>query len=147
MADIGSMGDIIFTVSSRMTRTISDFNRMGDPRIATHEIIGKKPIIEYVGPGNEECSFTILLSKNLGINPIKDLNRLRDMRDNGEVFNVFLGGRPLSQNQWILKSMSESVNFFDRKGEIQSVQISVTILEYPKHIIAIGGVNGSDPNI
>lgn len=148
MADIGSMGDIVFTVSSRKTRTVSDFSRTGNPRIATHEILGEKPIVEFIGAGNEECSFAILLSRSLGVNPIEDLNRLRDMRDKGAVFNVFMGGRPLSQNQWMLKSLSESVNFFDKRGEIQSVQVSVTITEYPEHQLAmVGGTNGSNSNI
>lgn len=138
--NVGSFGDIAFITSTRRTRTLSDFSRTGDPRLSNHEIIGEKSVIEFLGPGNEECSFTILLSRSLGVNPIEELNRIRDMRDKGEVFNVFLGGRPLSQNRWIIKSMSEAVNFFDRRGEIESVQISVTILEYPEHNELPGGL-------
>lgn len=142
MAEVGTMGDIQFTVSSRKVYTFSDYGRSSEPRIATHEIIGKKPILEFINPGLEEVSMTITLSAAFGVNPYEEVEKLRRMRDTGEVFNVFIGGKPLSQNQWMLVSMPEKVNAWDGRGNMLSLTVTVTLREYV--VREEGGSDGSN---
>ena len=47
---IGSLGNVVFEVSSEKVKTLRDMQRQGSARFATHEIIGKKPLREFLGP-------------------------------------------------------------------------------------------------
>lgn len=146
MADIGYMGDIPFTTSSRQVRTFFDYSRKGDPRLGTHDIIGGKSRIEFIAPPLETIDFTIKLSKGLGLNPLRELESLREMRDTGAVFNLFLGGRPVSEHKWIIASLGEAVKYFDRKGEILSVDVSLSLQEYVETVEDVGGDSGGTSN-
>ena len=146
MADIGYMGDIPFTTSSRKVRTFFDYSRKGDPRLGTHDIIGGKSRVEFIAPPLETIDFTIKLSKGLGLNPLRELEDLREMRDTGAVFNLFIGGRPLSENKWIITSLGETVNYFDGKGEILSVDVNLSLEEYVESVEDVGGDSGGTSN-
>lgn len=134
MADIGYMGEIPFTTSADKIRTFSDFSRKGDPRLGSHDIIGGKSRLEFIAAANEEISMSIKLSTGIGLDPEKELEDLREMRDTGAVFNLFIGGKPVSENKWIISSMGEDVKYFNDKGEIISVDVSLTLKEYVEDI-------------
>jgi len=56
---IGYFGDdIIFEISDTKIYNFSGFKRDTASRYATHEIIGEKPVTEYIGPGLCTISFT-----------------------------------------------------------------------------------------
>lgn len=54
---VGFMADIPFVVSSRYIRTFDDYSRGSGGRWAQHDIIGDKPVLEYLGPDVEKISF------------------------------------------------------------------------------------------
>ncbi|UTW68694.1 phage tail protein [Anaerobacillus sp. HL2] len=60
--------------------SLMDFNRGGSGRWAIMRLL--KTNCEFVGPGQEDVTLTILLSAHLGVNPQKELQKLRKMRDN-----------------------------------------------------------------
>ncbi|MEC1744111.1 phage tail protein [Schinkia azotoformans] len=131
MAQIGQFGDVIFEVSSNKVLTLDEFSRGGSGRWADHEVIGKKPIPEFVGPGQEEVSFKIQLSAFLGIDPQKELEKLRRIRDKGETRGIILGSDFISKSLWRLESLQESHRVFDGKGRLISVSVDLKIKEYP----------------
>lgn len=53
---VGFMADIPFVVSSRYIRTFDDYSRSSGGRWAQHDIIGDKPVLEYLGPDVEKIS-------------------------------------------------------------------------------------------
>ncbi|THD15379.1 phage tail protein [Anoxybacillus gonensis] len=130
LAKIGSFGDIVFEVSEKKTQTFTDFKRSGSAKWNDHEIIGHKPKSEFIGPGLEEISFTILLKAELGINPSEQLEKLRNMRDSGKVAPFILGGKPISQNYWSIQQLNESNKTVDNKGNILVVEVEVNLKEY-----------------
>lgn len=132
LAKIGSFGDVIFEVSPKKTKTFSEFERSGSARWNDHEIIGKKPKSEFEGPDLEEVSFTLLLKAELGINPKKELEKLRKMRDSGKVASFIIGGKPISQNYWSIRQLSESHKVVDNKGNLLSASVDVELKEYYK---------------
>lgn len=83
---VGSMGDIPFVVTYGKIRTFSDYGRSGSGRWAKHDLIGRKPVMEFLGPDVEKVSMKIQLRTDHGINPESELGRLRKMRDTGAVF-------------------------------------------------------------
>lgn len=130
MAQVGSLGEIIFTVSEREIKTIRDYSRKTASRLTTHDIIGQKPITEFLGPGIESVSFTIKLSAFAGINPKQEAEKLRQMTQEGEVVNFILGGYPVGENKWIIESVEETANYFDGHGNIVSSDVNLTLHEY-----------------
>lgn len=130
MAKIGSFGEIVFEVSEKKTQTFSNLKRSGSARWTEHEVNQKKPISEFNGAGLEEISFDILLKAELGVNPSKQLEKLRKMRDTGQVAYFIIGGKPISQNYWSIQQISESYDVIDNKGNILSAEVNISLKEY-----------------
>lgn len=127
---VGSMGDIPFVVSYGKIRTFSDYGRSGFGRWAKHDLIGRKPVMEFLGPDVEKISMKIQLRTDHGINPESELGRLRKMRDTGAVFPFILGGAPVSDNYWLLEDIGENVSYWRAGGKILSVSVDITLTEY-----------------
>ena len=127
---VGSMGDMPFVVSYGKIRTFSDYGRSGSGRWAKHDLIGRKPVMEFLGPDVEKISMKIQLRTDHGINPESELERLRKMRDTGAVFPFILGGAPVSDNYWLLEDIGENVSYWRAGGKILSVSVDITLTEY-----------------
>lgn len=127
---VGSMGDIPFVVTYGKIRTFSDYGRSGSGRWAKHDLIGRKPVMEFLGPDVEKVSMKIQLRTDHGINPKSELGRLRKMRDTGAVFPFILGGAPVSDNYWLLEDIGENVSYWRAGGKILSVSVDITLTEY-----------------
>lgn len=127
---VGSMGDIPFVVTYGKIRTFSDYGRSGSGRWAKHDLIGRKPVMEFLGPDVEKVSMKIQLRTDNGINPESELGRLRKMRDTGAVFPFILGGAPVSDNYWLLEDIGENVSYWRAGGKILSVSVDITLTEY-----------------
>lgn len=127
---VGSMGDIPFVVTYGKIRTFSDYGRSGSGRWAKHDLIGRKPVMEFLGPDVEKVSMKIQLRTDHGINPESELERLRKMRDTGAVFSFILGGAPVSDNYWLLEDIGENVSYWRAGGKILSVSVDITLTEY-----------------
>lgn len=136
---IGSFGEVVFEVSRFKVRTFDDFKRSGSGRWATHEVINKKQVLEFLGPGMESISFTMQLNATLGINPAEDLRILREMRDSGKNYPLVLADAVVGDNNWSVKSLDESVNKFDGWGSILSVTVGISLEEYVPAIQSTGG--------
>lgn len=141
---VGYMGDVPFITSRQVLLTFDDFGRNSEGRWAKHELVGQKPVLEFLGPDTEVITMKIMLRRDHGINPEKVLTKLRQMRDTGEVFPLVLGSRVIRNNikalmkkgvapgagLWILRSVGESVTHW-AGGNPYIVEVSVTLEEYP----------------
>ncbi len=156
MAIIGSLGTVIFEVSNNSLfsgkglgvigsllnktakntgityRTPQNFQRTSKARWATHDIIGQKPVSEFIGAGLETFSFDMHLDSDLGTNPEKELDKLRKMRDTGEKVFLLLGGKPVLENnsRVYITDLNETVLRTDNRGKILSLDVSVNLQEY-----------------
>lgn len=141
---VGYMGSIPFVTSRQYLLTFDDYNRNSDGRWAKHDIIGSKPVLEFLGPDTEVISMKIQLRRDHGVKPEKILKRLRAMRDTGEVFPLVLGSKVIGETiksffgtqglaantgLWVLKSVGETVTHW-AGGNIYAVDVSITLEEY-----------------
>lgn len=131
MGQIGTFGEIVFEVSSNKIQTFTDFSRSGSGRWATHEINLQKPLPEFLGPGQEEISFSVRLDVQLGVNPETELQKLRKMRDTGAIAYLIVGGKPVSQNMWLLESIREQHKTHDGQGRLLAANVDLSLKEYP----------------
>jgi len=131
---IGSLGDIVFEVTNDKVFTFQGLKRSAKMRYAVHEVIGKKPITEFIGPELEELSFSIYLSVSLGINPNQEMQKIRDKRDNGEAMSFLLGEKVIGENKWVIESIGESYQAIDNQGIIFSLSADISLKEYVEQI-------------
>lgn len=132
MAYVGSINGIPFIVSSRYLRTFSDYNRSIKSKWATHDIIGQKPKLEFLGSDLENISFKMLLRKDLGVNPEEEIETLKKWCDEGEYFPIIINQKPINDNYWVITSISETILHTDAYGEIISAEVSLSLTEYVK---------------
>ena len=131
MATVATLSDVAFVVSDSCVKTIRAYKRENGGRWATHEIIGQKPVLEFLGPGLANLSFNVQLNVALGVNPKTELERLREICDTGEAALFVLAGEPVTKNRFILEKLSESVQYTDGKGNILIAEASLSLKEYP----------------
>lgn len=132
---VGYLGDIPFIVSGSFIRTFDEFGRNSTGRWAKHDIIGEKPVLEFIGPDVEKISFKMTLRRDKGINPEKELEKLRRLRDEGEVLPLLLNNRPVSDNFWIIESLDEAVSFWGPFGQMISASVTIGLQEYTEAFI------------
>jgi len=89
---IGSLGDIVFEVSSDFVRTPNDFQRSVSARFETHYVQGAKPRLEYLSEELDSFSMSIRLVEMGGVDPELDFERLANLCRNGVVVPFMLAG-------------------------------------------------------
>ena len=146
---VGYMGKIPFTTSRQYLLTLDDYSRNSEGRWAKHDIVGEKPVLEFLGPDTEKISMKIQLRRDHGVNPENILKQLEEMRDTGEVFSLVLGSKVIgnllksfwkdspfgtSTGLWVLKGLSEVVKHW-AGGNMYCVDATVTLEEYSGRLI------------
>ena len=127
---IGSLGDIVFEVSSDRVFTFDDLKRDVKMRYAKHEVIGNKPILEKIGPDLSEIKFKMLLSASLGINPLKEMDAIYTAFGNGNAMVLMLGSYIVGNYKWVISDFSESYSEIDNKGNVWKLEVDITLQEY-----------------
>ena len=146
---VGYMGKIPFITSRSYLLTLDDYSKSSEGRWAKHDIVGDKPVLEFLGPNTETISLKIQLRRDHGVNPENVLRQLEEMRDTGEVFSLVLGSKVIgnlikkwisgqsfgsSSGLWVLKGLSEVVTHW-AGGNMYCVDATVTLEEYSGRLI------------
>lgn len=134
---VGSYGDITFMARRGMVCTFDDYSRGSSARWAKHDVMGKKPVMEFIGPDIEKITFTMQFRTANGIVPEVMLDKLRKLRDQGKPQLLVLAGRPVGKNYWVIESLGEAVKFWGKYGNIESVEIDVSLTEYVKRRVSL----------
>jgi hypothetical protein len=127
---IGSFGDVVFETSDTRILTFSGFKLDASARYGSHELIGLKPRTEYLGPGLLQVSFTITLNGALGVKPREEMESWVNYAEIGQAEYLILGGKPVGENLWIVKSVSQAWDTIWSAGELYSGKIDVSLEEY-----------------
>lgn len=145
---IGTFGNVIFETSNDLVRTFKDMTRDTNVRLASHDIIGKKPVIEWIGPGTDTIKFSMQFNSILGVEPKDEEKKLRDMVQTGKVAHIIVGGEPISDYKFIIESISSSGRIYDRDGNLIKSMVDITVKEYPENVTVTqkGGTNGNTNN-
>ena len=127
---IGTFGEVTFEVSADRVRTFDGLKRSGSARLASHDLIGRKPLLEFGGPGLETLSLNMTLSAFLGLDPVEEVKELRQMRDEGTAAPFTLNGEPQGTGLWVLESLSEDWKYIDNNGVPRQIDCALTLKEY-----------------
>lgn len=145
---IGTFGNVVFETSNDLVRTFKDMTRDTNVRLASHDIIGKKPVIEWIGPGTDTIKFSMQFNSILGVEPKDEEKKLRDMAQTGKVAHIIVGGEPISDYKFIIESINSSGRIYDRDGNLIKSMVDITVKEYPENVTVTqkGGTNGNTNN-
>lgn len=125
---IGSLGNMAFVASFDVLRTFQGLSRSADARWHRHERLNSKAKLEFLGPDLEQVTFSVRLDVSHGINPTRELQALREVRDGGLHVPLVIGGK--YWGNWVVQSFAEDHRYFDGKGTLLVASVSITLLEY-----------------
>lgn len=124
---IGSLGNAVFQVSTDRVFTFRNLARSGTVRLEEHNVIGRKPVLEYIGPGLDQISFSVRLDRFLGVDPEKELERIREAKDAAQELPLIVGGKYLGR--WIIAQADESHARHDGSGRLLVADVALTLRE------------------
>jgi len=97
---------------------------------ATHERHLKEPLLEFTGQDVESMSFTMFFSVFLGVNPIAEVANLLQTMRRGEAHYLIIGPKAYGTNKWVITKLSNSLQRYDRGGNLLAASVNVTMQTY-----------------
>ena len=114
MSVLGILGTCPFVCSSDRVLTFNDLNRKTKTRWATHEVIGRKPVVEYIGPDADTISMAIRLDAMMNMAPATWLNLLQTMQESGSSHILIIGGEYFGR--FVIESIDEERKYHTGGG-------------------------------
>lgn len=124
---IGTLGDVVFQVSTDKVLTFQSLQRTGRARYQKHNVISTKPVLEFVGDDLDEIPLTITLNQNLGIKVVSEITRLRDYKSNGERLALIIGGRVFGY--FVIEEVQDSWDRVSNLGECMLATVNLNLTE------------------
>ena len=116
MAKIGNWGSYLkFQTDDSRVLTFDGFSRKASARVSKHNLISRKPVLEYLGPDLQSITFKI------------ELNAM--LKRIGYVAPLVIGGKKIC-GRAMLTGVGSAYNIVLEKGEVLSISIDVTMTEY-----------------
>lgn len=129
---IGSLGNIVFSVSSRKIETIAGLKQSGSAAFSEHKRHNGSSILEFTGKNADEISFSMTLSTELGVRVENEIKKIVNYEQNGTALRLVLGKRVYGSYRWVITKHSVSYKFFDKRGVPVVADVSITLKEYCK---------------
>ena len=127
---IGSLGEVVFEVSSDLVRTFRDFQVQRSAKFSEHAIHGGKALLEFTGLAPASMSLSIRLDAGLGVNPKEELEALREILTDHEAVPFILDGEPQGDGLWVLEGLDENYEVIDNQGTFIALDVSLKLKEY-----------------
>lgn len=130
MAVIGTLGDIVFSVSRDEVKTFDGLKWDSSAKYATHERHLKNTLLEFTGTEADSISFNMQFSVFLGVNPMQEITKLLKAQRTGKIMRLVIGSKAFGRNKWVIEKLSKDLERFDNKGNLLSAKVSVSLREY-----------------
>ena len=130
MAIIGTLGDIVFSVSKKQVNTFEGLKWESSAKYAAHDRHMKETLIEFVGLDADKISFEMYFSVFLGINPIKEIVKLLTAEREGRGMRLVIGPKAYGKNKWVIEKTSKDLILFDNKGNLLVAKADVSLTHY-----------------
>lgn len=130
MATIGTLGNIVFSVSRNQVNTLDDMKWSSSAQYATHNRHLKDVLLEFTGTDADTITFSMYFSVFLGIDPMTEITKLFNAERNGEVMRLVIGPKAYGKNKWVIMSQSRDLERFDNKGNLLIAKVNVSLQAY-----------------
>lgn len=121
---------ISFSVSDGKILTFSELKRDGEARWKKHEVVGAKPFLQFLGPGEDTLSLTIVLDARHGVKPRETIEKINEYRDQGKSDYLVIGGANVTANKLVITQTSDAWDQVWNKGELIRATMELTFQEY-----------------
>lgn len=128
---IGTLGDIVFTVSDKTVRTFDNLKIDSSTNYAKHTRHNKKPLLEFQYNDTDTASFSIYMSVFLGVNPRKMQDKIDKYRKKGKILTLIIGGKKYG-TKWVITQHSKEYEDIDNKGNLRIAKSNISLQEYPE---------------
>lgn len=125
---IGCLGKVPFICSHGLVMTFSNLKRDRRSRWAKHDVLGKKPTLEWVGEDLSSVSMDIRLDINLGVTPASALLVLEKMQASKEPHLLLIGGEIIGR--YVISSVTENRKFHSGAGVCLVAEVSLSLTEW-----------------
>lgn len=129
MAKIGTLGNIVFSVSDNTVKTFDGLQIDSKTNYAKHTRHNKKPLLEFQYNDTDTASFSMYLSVFLGINPKKMQEKLDKYRKKGKLLTLVIGGKKYGK-KWVITEHTKEYEKFDNKGNLLIAKSKISLEEY-----------------
>ncbi|MCL2693955.1 MAG: phage tail protein [Oscillospiraceae bacterium] len=132
MATIGTLGDIVFSVSRNTVRTFDGMRWESSAQYATHNRHLKDVLLEYTGTDADRITFNMYLSAFDGVNPSNELEKLVNAEREGRTMRLIIGNKPYGKHRWVIQRTTKPLERFDNKGILLVARVTVSLLAYSR---------------
>ena len=132
MAVIGTLGDIVFSVSRGQVKTFDGMKWESSAQYAAHNRHLKQPLLEFTGTDLDTISFSMVLSAFLGVNPMGEITKLLSAERTGKIMRLVIGNKAYGTYKWVITKTSKDLEYFDNKGNLLHAKVSVSLKMYPQ---------------
>lgn len=130
---VGSFGDISFKVNEKYILTPGKINITKGNSLHKHEGINAPDVSEFKKRNLRKVSFPVKLSYDyISISTVR--KKLERMVENGEHHPLMIGGEGLSDNDFILLSVTENISYTDGNGSTLLTEFNLEFEEYVSQI-------------
>ena len=126
---IGVLGKLPFICSEGMVLTFNGLSRDLSTRWAQHDVIGAKPVLEWIGDDLASVNLSIRFDMSLGAPPLAGLLALKLMMESREAHLLVIGGEYFGR--FVIESISEDRKFHSGAGVCIVAEASITLKEMP----------------
>ena len=126
---IGTLGDVVFKVSAKKVQTIQSMSWKKSYRYSTHNMYGRKGLVEYTGMDPDEIELDMEFSIFMGVNPMKMINALHKMANKHKLAKLVLGNKVIGSS-WVITGIQIGAEKYFADGTMMEASLQVSIKEY-----------------
>ncbi len=128
--EIGCLGEIVFEVTPETVRTLDKFKWSGSARWAVHDRHNYHALTEYTGMDPDKASFTMYLSRYLGVEPLEEVVKLWKYEREGTPLLLTIGEKGYGKYRWTILDHEMDQESTDGEGNTATCTVKINLLEY-----------------
>ena len=127
---IGSLGGIVFSVSSNKVETVNNFKQSGSASYGKHQRHSGNTLLEFVGSDVDTISFDMTLAAQLGVDVEAELAKIVKAEQTGEALKLVIGKKALGRFKWVITKHTVNFKQLGRDNALIRAEVSVQLSEY-----------------
>lgn len=127
---VGCLGDIVFKVRPEVVQTLDNIKWTGKARYTAHERHLTHALTEFCGLDPDEIAFEILLSTDLGAEPMTEINKIWGYERAGTAVPLVIGDKTYGIYRWVIGEHETTINRSDPRGNVATATVAIKLLEY-----------------
>ena len=127
---VGCLGDIVFEVTNDKLFTPANLKQAGKAKYSTHQIHGRKGLVEFIGVDPDTFSFEMQISSYLGVEVDKEIEKIRTYMRSGKTLPLVVGNKSYGEYRWVITGYTANVKNTDANGNTTVATVSVSLQEY-----------------